>query len=437
MADHRHRHFRCIGIGVGPANLSLASLLHSYPEVSNRFIEKRPEFTWHDDQLIPDSTLQVSMVKDLVSLTDPTNSFSFLSYLHEQGRLYHFVNANFDAVPRREFRNYMEWACRRNKNVVFGEEVLSVDFNGRFVIRTDAGAATADNVVVGVGSQSWVPPHVRDALGDTQFHISQYLTKACGLGGKRVAVVGGGQSGAEAFLDLLSRADGELPRRILWLSRRSNFLPIDDSPFTNDYFTPAFSDYFYRLDRPAREAFNSARILASDGISESTLRAIYQRAYLRRFIDGAADLFGLYPNRDVVQVTAAGGGGWDLSVAHNEFPGVVEHLEADVIVWATGFRPAGMDFLAPMAKRLEREGNEYRIDQHFAIQWDGPHGNNIFVQNAARQQRGLADPNLSLNAWRSQRIADRLRGVHTNGQNSPFIEWSVKLPADLPEGVNP
>jgi lysine N6-hydroxylase len=427
------KHYRCVGIGVGPANLSLASLLYGHSDVSNRFIEKRANFGWHDGQQIPGATLQVSTLKDLVSLSDPTNAFSFLSYLHAHGRLYHFINAQFDAVPRQEFRNYMEWASRKNQNIVFGEEVLSVDFDNTFVIRTTHDTMTADNIAVGVGNEPWVPMHARDALGASQFHVSEFVTKSKNLGRKRVVVVGGGQSGAEAFLDLISRADADLPRRVSWISRRPNFLPIDDSPFTNDYYTPSFSDYFYRLDRQVREDFTKRHVLTSDGISEATLRAIYQRAYEHRFVHGATDLFALYPNREVTQVTAAGVDGWDLTIAHNDLPGVDEHVEVDVIIWATGFRPARMDFLAPIVHRLEREGSEYKIDENFAVLWDGPPDRSIFVQNAARHQRGLADPNLSLIAWRAQRIVGRLRGVRTENQTPSFIEWSAKLPVELPE----
>ena len=418
---------------MGPANLSLASLLYGHPEVTNRFVEKRPNFGWHDGQQLDGATLQVSTLKDLVTLSDPTNSFSFLSYLHAHGRLYHFINAQFDAVPRQEFRNYMEWASRMNHNVVFGEEVLSVEFDGDFVVRTTHGTMRAENVVLGVGTEPWLPMHARDAIGTGQFHVSQFNTKAVDLGGKRVAVVGGGQSGAEAFLNLISRGNGDLPRRVSWISRRPNFLPIDDSPFTNDYYMPSFSDYFYRLDRPVREAFNQRHILTSDGVSESTLREIYQRAYVHRFVNGTVDLFALYPNREVLHVTGDGSGGWDLAVGHNDLHGVTEHIEVDVIVWATGFRPARMDFLAPLSHRLEREGDEYRIDESFAAVWDGPPDRNIFVQNGARQQRGLADPNLSLVAWRAQRILDRLRGVNTENQTGSFIEWSAKLTAGDPD----
>ena len=44
------KHFHCVGIGAGPANLSLASLLHGHPEVTNCFVERRRDFGWHDGQ---------------------------------------------------------------------------------------------------------------------------------------------------------------------------------------------------------------------------------------------------------------------------------------------------------------------------------------------------------------------------------------------------
>ena len=420
------RHYRCVGIGVGPANLSLAALMHSHPEITNLFLDKKESFGWHDGQQMPNTTIQVSMLKDLVSLSEPTNKYSFLSYLHESGRLYHYLNAQFDAVPRQEFRNYMEWACRKNENIVFGHEVLSVDFSGAFHVRLPADAVTADNIVIGVGVQPQVPPQAMAYLGDRQFHVSEFLCKAGGLGGRRVGVIGGGQSGAEAFLDLISRTGADLPRRVVWISRRPNYFPLDNSPFTNDYFMPGYSDYFAGLDHVARQAFNARHILASDGISYTTLKLIYQQIYIQRFINGRADLVALYPNRQVTGVADAPGGAWHLTLAHNDHPCAVESTELDVVVWATGFAQAPTDFLDPIRARLEREGDEYKIDNSFAVQWDGPADRNIFVQNAARGQRGLADPNLSLNAWRSQRILDRLRGVRTEHHLDSFIDWMTK-----------
>lgn len=427
------QHYRCVGIGVGPANLSLASLMYSSPELTNIFLERKASFGWHDGQQIPGASLQVSMLKDLVSLSDPTNAFSFLSYLHSLGRIHHFLNARFDAVPRQEFRNYLEWASSKNPNIVFGQDVRSVEFDGVFRVRTNDQVITADHLSVGVGSRPWVPPQARADLDGRQFHVSEFVAKAQDMAGLRVGVVGGGQSGAEAFLDLISRPRGQLPRRVSWISRRPNYLPLDDSPFTNDYYMPCYSDHFAGLDAEARRRFNAEQVLSSDGISEATLRQIYQRAYMHRFVDGSPDLIALYPNSEVTAVADGGAkSAWDLTLTNN---GQQHHVELDVIVWATGFRTAEMDFLQPIEHRLEREGDEYKIDQSFAVQWDGPPDHYIFLQNAARQQRGLADANLSLVSWRSQRILDRLRGVRTEHQLASFIEWSVKPTDDQLQGA--
>ena len=126
--------------------------MYSHPEITNIFLDKKPNFGWHDGQQLSHTTIQVSMLKDLVSLSDPTNPYSFLSYLHEQGRIYHYLNAQFDAVPRQEFRNYMEWASRKNENIVVrpGSALGRVR---RMYSGCDVGdtVITADNIVVGVG----------------------------------------------------------------------------------------------------------------------------------------------------------------------------------------------------------------------------------------------------------------------------------------------
>jgi lysine N6-hydroxylase len=411
--------------------------MRRHPDITNLFVDKKPRFGWHDGQQISNTTIQVSMFKDLVSLAQPTSEYSFLSYLHESGRLYHYLNAQFDAVPRQEFRNYMEWACRKNENILFGREVLAVEFSDVFHVHLREEMVTADNIVIGVGVRPQVPPQASPHLCDRQFHVSDFLGKALNLGGLRVGVVGGGQSGAEAFLNLISRNGADMPRRVVWISRRANYFPLDDSPFTNDYYTPSYSDYFASLDAVTRKAFNARNILTSDGISEHTLRSIYQQIYTQWFINGNAGLVGLYPNRQVTHVTPETNGAWYLTLVNNEHPDAVESIELDAVIWATGFVPAPTDFLDPIKSRLEREGDEFKIDNSFAVQWDGPENRNIFVQNATRGQRGLADPNLSLNAWRSQRILDRLRGVRSEEHVNSFIEWLTKSGEDTVAGRLP
>ncbi|MGW2770061.1 lysine N(6)-hydroxylase/L-ornithine N(5)-oxygenase family protein [Streptomyces sp. NPDC001275] len=419
-------HLRLVGIGAGPANLSLAALLHGDSGQPNLFFDRKPSFTWHDDQLINGATLQVSIFKDLVSLSDPTNRFSFLSYLHEHGRIYHFLNAQFAEVPRTEFRNYLAWAAEKNENVVFSETVERVDFDGVFRVTTDRRQVTADNIAVGVGTVPWVPEFALPYLGAGHFHVSQYLNHARNLAGKRVAVVGGGQSGAETFLDLISRPDSERPAWVSWVSKRRNYFPIDDSTFTNDFYMPEYSEYFYRLSESKRAELNSAHLLSSDGISESILRAIYQQLYRLQFIERDEHRFGLLPNRTVVSADRTATGTFEVTLRHNDESGQSQCLPVDAVVWATGFRPTPKKFLDPLKDRIETENGEVRVDEDFAVAWDGPPDRKIFVQNAVRGQRGLPDVNLSLNAWRAQRIANRLRGCSAPEMAMSFIDWSAK-----------
>lgn len=50
-----------------------------------RFLEQQPRFGWHRGMLIDNATMQVSFLKDLVTLRNPTSGFSFLCYLQSRG----------------------------------------------------------------------------------------------------------------------------------------------------------------------------------------------------------------------------------------------------------------------------------------------------------------------------------------------------------------
>src|SRR6266446_6999184 len=72
--------FDIIGIGVGPANLSLAALLHPH-RAKALFLTDQLSFKWHEGFEVPQSRVQMSYLKDLVTPVDPTSLFSFLNYL--------------------------------------------------------------------------------------------------------------------------------------------------------------------------------------------------------------------------------------------------------------------------------------------------------------------------------------------------------------------
>lgn len=421
------RIYDCVGIGCGPSNLSVAAQLYSLQEVSSIFFDKKDEFSWHSGMMLPDACLQVSMFKDLVTLTEPTNPFSFVSYLHQHGRLLPFLNAQFAQISRLEFAAYLKWAAHTNQNVYFGESVEGVDFDGRhFVVETSRRQVLSKHIVVGVGIEPYLPDFARRYIdSETNYHIHEFADKPRRVGGRRVVVVGGGQSGAEVVLELLRRTGAEAPSQVSWLSRRENFSPMDDSPFANDLFTPAHSDFFFDQDVTFREAFLKRNELASDGISEHTLRSIYQRIYTMRYIERSPMQVLLMPSRNVLEVWRADGA-WKLAALHLG-SNTQEMQQADTVIWATGFRSAAHPFMGALEHRLQREGGEIRVDRDYAALWSGPTDRHIFMLNAARRQRGLADPNLSLMAWRSRLVIDRLLNrsrVPTSG-DAPFVNWQA------------
>jgi L-ornithine N5-oxygenase len=71
----------------------------------------------------------------------------------------------------------------------------------------------------------------------------------------RIAVIGGGQSSAECFLNLRSRLADALPQEILdrgrpeihLIIRKGALHPSDDSPFSNEIFVPAMTTYYHNL----------------------------------------------------------------------------------------------------------------------------------------------------------------------------------------------
>src|ERR1041384_4867731 len=92
-----HPIYDIVGIGFGPSNLALAIALTEHNEqaetpVTAVFLERQQAFGSHRGMLLDDATMQVSFLKDLVTMRNPTSRFSFLNYLHERGRLVDFIN---------------------------------------------------------------------------------------------------------------------------------------------------------------------------------------------------------------------------------------------------------------------------------------------------------------------------------------------------------
>lgn len=414
-----------VGVGVGPFNLSVAALLHPIDSFLSCFLEGRPEFQWHPGMLFPESTIQTSYLKDLVTPADPTNPYSFISFLFAQKRFYRFLNANFPRVTRKEFNQYLQWVCDKLSTVRFGCRVRAVSLErGLFRIDTDKMVLHAKDIILGTGLTPFVPPCTNPHLCSTVFHATEFLTHTLQLDGKRIAVIGGGQSGAEVVLHLLSNS-GQNPEKISWISRRFNFLPLDESPFTNELFTPSYANYFFNLPFADRCRILHDQHMASDGIAPSLLEQLYQKMYTREFIEKHLDSFCLLPQREL-KVLRPTDSGWELGLENHPY-GIQEWIGADIIVLCTGYTKSLPAYLAPLTDRIPRKPDGFDIRSDYSIVWDGPSERRIYMQNGAKHTHGIADPNLSLMAWRSATIINSLVGtrVYEVPEDSPLIAWTT------------
>src|SRR5271169_5564891 len=98
--------YYAVGIGAGPANLSLAALFTFATTDQIALFERQPGPAWHNTLLHQGVRMQTSWLKDLVSLVEPRHELTFLNYLVTTGRMFAFMNAQFDSMPRMEYVRY-------------------------------------------------------------------------------------------------------------------------------------------------------------------------------------------------------------------------------------------------------------------------------------------------------------------------------------------
>ncbi|HET6501311.1 MAG TPA: hypothetical protein VFG87_11175, partial [Amycolatopsis sp.] len=99
----------------------------------------------------------------------------------------------------------------------------------------------------------------------------------------------------------------------------------------------------------------------------------------------------------------------------------------DAVVCATGYRHALPELLHGVAERLVLDQGRPVVRPDFSLGWTGPERNRIYAQNAARHEFGVADPNLSLLAWRSAEIANSVLGYERFDTSavSSALEWDT------------
>lgn len=398
-----------IGIGIGPFNLSLAALSAGIPNVISKFFELKERFEWHSELVFDDACMQTTYLKDLVTPVDPTSPYSFLNYLVQKRCFYAFLNTNRKTITRQEFEDYCRWVSQKLSNTHFSAGVREVSHTGQdFVVKLDQGEYRTKAICVGTGLKPFVPDTAKALLGPRCFHAKSKECREADWTGKRVVIVGGGQTGAEIFLNGLRGLWGQA-LSITWLSRRLGLEALDESAFANDYFTPHYVNRFHSISQAEKDRVVAQQKLTSDGITPTYLEEIYRELYLRSHVQRGGASFELLPARDMLSLSKMGD---EYKItARNYVRGEVEDYFGDVVVLATGFRNDLPQCIEPLLPRLSLdERNRPVMQKNFQMAWDGPSHSRVYAVNFSRHSHGIAEPQTSLMAWRAATILNDLLG---------------------------
>jgi L-ornithine N5-oxygenase len=421
-----------LGIGFGPSNIALAIAMHEIePDLRPLFVERHERPVWQGAQMLRGADIQN---RDLVTPRNPRSHFSFVNFLHSEGRLLEHLNLAWEFPLRREYAQYFGWAAAHFDDVVrCGQAVTSLEIadteaGERYVARCGDVEYRARAVVLASGRTPYLPDGVQERERPPVFHASRYLSRVTDVAGRSptVAVLGASQSAIEIVLDLLRRFDGV---SVLNVVPGLGYALKDTSPHTEESFLPWFTDYYFDASPPDKRRLAGMLRRSNYSVADADVIAELSRTCYEDRLEG----------RERVRImrcssarVAEGPSGLATLLVEDRFTGDRERLLADAVIVATGYRDLGPGerderfppLLANVVDRFETDadgvlsvGRDYalvaREDGRGA---PGP----LFLNGLCEHSHGLGDAgSLSLLALRSGTI---VRGLQARLAPAPGVE---------------
>ncbi|MFF9092796.1 NAD(P)-binding domain-containing protein [Streptomyces sp. NPDC014802] len=228
--------------------------------------------------------------------------------------------------------------------------------DGRLLVETSDGAWSTRALINATGTWDrpfWPRYPGQETFRGRQLHTAQYPGPQW-FAGRRVVVVGGGASGTQHLLELAPYAAATT-----WVTRRP---PVfREGPFDEDAGRAAVAlvEERVRQGLPPRSVVSVTGLPLNDAIRQG-------------LADGVLDRQPMFD-----RITPEG-------VAWNDG----RHVDADVVLWATGFRPA-IDHLTPLRLRepgggIRVEGTRAVADPRIHLVGYGPSASTIGANRAGR-----------------------------------------------------
>jgi len=203
-------------------------------------------------------------------------------------------------------------------------------------------------------------------------------------GRQRIAVVGGGQTGAECVVFLIRMGVPD----VQWHTRTPWFCAMDDGPGANAIYTEGYAEQFQVLPPGERQTLVRHQKVTSDGVSMVTLREIYRLKLLGAAMDNFQ--LGLHAGSEVVGSQLGPTRAAVLLVRDPNRGGAAppDYVEAEGVVVACGRRPT-----TPFTTDAADEGAGIPP---------------ILTTGIDVERYGIQEKNLSLLGWRSRRVLAKM-----------------------------
>ena len=359
--------------------------------------------------LFPEAQSQVSFLKDLVTLRDPTSRFSFLNYLHCMGRLEDFVNLQTFFPYRRELAAYLQWcvAQLRRIDVQFGCAVCAVtpvlDAAGRIarwsVQCRNGRSFVARRLAYGAGRDPHVPELFAPFLGAGVVHASGFLDHVNGAGARvpdSVAVIGGAQSSAEVYAECLRRFPHA---RVRLLMRSVGLLPYGGSKFTNALYIKEFVDQFYSSAPDTRQRLlDGMRQSNYAGVTPAMLDSLFRFHYLQQL--DQCERATMHTHVDIAAVRGVAG---RLQMRWTDARAAATQEESfDLIVLGTGYRNTVPGLVGSVLDTLGIDRLDVSRDYRACLPCAA--GVSLHLLGVNESTHGISDTLLSVVGARARRV---------------------------------
>jgi lysine N6-hydroxylase len=403
-----------LGIGIGPFNLGLAALLAPVKDLNGIFVDSRAEFNWHPGLMLAGTRLQTPFMADLVTMADPTSAYSFLNYAKQNGHLYSFCIRENLFLLREEYNAYCQWVVKQLTNLTFATSVQQIHFDQehkifRVLVQNEKSKSRTiyrtKKIILGTGT-SPVIPDAFSSVASIACHSGEYKYQRENiLRKKKILLIGGGQSAAEIFCDLLQQRP-EHGFQLHWITRSPEFFPLEYNKLTLEYSTPDYLRYFLSLTPATRKSRLQQQAHLYKGINRDLLDSIFDLLYEQSLKERIP--VKLHANAELLSANMHASNTWaDFHfVQHEQNKSFC--LQADAVIFATGYGYKTPAFLTPIKSLIRWDEKSIpKPEANYSVDLSG---NSIFAQNIGLETHGFVTPDLSMAAYRNSIIANQLAG---------------------------